>query len=56
VRRGLILLVVLYTGLSGIAWSAPPQEDLFFHQRLLRFVFTPIIDRYPPRNAGKTWG
>jgi hypothetical protein len=48
VRRWLSLLVVLYTGLSGIVWGSPPQEDLFFHQRLLRFVFTPVIDRYPP--------
>lgn len=43
----LSLLVVLYFKLSGIAWGAPPQEDLFFHQRLLRLVFKPIIDRYP---------
>ncbi len=48
VRRYLSLLFVLYTGLSGIAWGAPPQEDLFFHQRLLRFVFRPVIDHYPP--------
>lgn len=56
VRRGLSLLVVLYFGLSGIAWSAPPQEDLFFHQRLLRFVFTPVIDRYPPEERRQDLG
>ncbi|HEV8716374.1 MAG TPA: hypothetical protein VGX03_26575 [Candidatus Binatia bacterium] len=56
VRRCLSLLVVLYTGLSGIAWSAPPQEDLFFHQRLLRFVFRPVIDRYPPEEHRQDLG
>jgi hypothetical protein len=32
---------------SAVATPAPPQEDLFLHQRLLRFVFKPVIDRYP---------
>ncbi|HXG20079.1 MAG TPA: hypothetical protein VNN62_13525 [Methylomirabilota bacterium] len=56
VRRGLSLLVILCTGLSGIAWGAPPQEDLWGHQRLLRFVFTPIIDRYPPEERRQDLG
>ncbi|MGE0827326.1 MAG: hypothetical protein AB7G75_09590 [Candidatus Binatia bacterium] len=55
-RKYLSLFVVLYTGLAGIAWSAPPQEELFFHQRLLRFVFTPIIDRYPPEERRQDLG
>lgn len=55
-RKYLSLLVVLYTGVSGIAWGASPQEELFFHQRLLRFVFTPVIDRYPPEKHRQDLG
>lgn len=54
VRKYLSLLVVPYAGLSGIAWGVPPQGDLFFHQRLLRFVFTPVIDRYPPGTPSRS--